>query len=142
MRHPMWSASVCAMMLALTVGRVVEIVNDHGSGALLIWWVLASASQQVMFAAPPGGPVISFFTTLGLNCTILIPAPELALRSWEANTLCKRVTARVETDRTTASSRGIQARLSRPLIDIALTRSPPGRPSAMLSANASSDGSA
>ena len=31
--------------VAVTVGRVVEIVNDHGSGALLIWWVLASASQ-------------------------------------------------------------------------------------------------
>ena len=55
---------------------------------------------------------MSYFTTLGLNCTILIPAPELVLRSWEANTLCRRVTARVETDRTTASSRGIQARLS------------------------------
>jgi len=33
------------MMLALTVGSVVEIVYDHGSGALLIWWVFASASQ-------------------------------------------------------------------------------------------------
>src|ERR1700722_17821590 len=78
-----------------------------------------------MFATLPGGPSISYFTTLGLNCTILIPAPEFALRSCEANTLCRRVTARAETDRTTTSSSGIQTRLSRPLIDIALTRSPP-----------------
>src|SRR5271170_4540804 len=78
-----------------------------------------------MFAVLPGGPRMSYFTTLGLNCTILIPAPELALRSCEANTLCRRVTARVEIDKTTTSSSGIQPRLSRPLIDIALTRSPP-----------------
>src|ERR1700722_617201 len=78
-----------------------------------------------MFAVLPGGPRMSYFTTFGLNCTILIPAPELALRSCEANTLCRRVTTRVDTDRTTTSSSGIQARLSRPLIDIALTRSPP-----------------
>src|ERR1700742_58258 len=78
-----------------------------------------------MFATLPGGPSISYVTTLGLNCTILIPAPEFALRSCEANTLCRRVTARAETDSTTTSSRGIHARLSRPLIDIALTRSPP-----------------
>src|SRR6202011_778741 len=78
-----------------------------------------------MFATLPGGPSISYFTTLGLNCTILIPAPEVALRFCDANTLCRRVTARAETDSTTTSSRGIQARLSRPLIDIALTRSPP-----------------
>src|ERR1700678_203441 len=79
-----------------------------------------------MFAVLPGGPRISYVTTLGLNCTILIPAPELALRSCEANTLCRRVTTRVEIDRTTTSSNRIHhQRLSRPLIDIALTRSPP-----------------
>src|ERR1700733_11995333 len=78
-----------------------------------------------MFATLPGGPSISYFTTLGLNCTILIPAPEFALRSCDANTLCRRVTARAETERPPPSSSGIQARLSRPLVDIALTRSPP-----------------
>src|ERR1700722_2708491 len=79
-----------------------------------------------MFAVLPGGPRMSYFTTLGLNCTILIPAPELALRSCEANTLCRRVTARVEIDRTTASSNSIHnQRLNQPRIDIALTRSPP-----------------
>src|SRR5436309_6313679 len=78
-----------------------------------------------MFAVLPGAPKISYFTTLGLNCTILIPAPEFALRSCEANTLCSRVTTRAETDSTTTSSSGIQIRLSARLIEIALIRSPP-----------------
>src|SRR5437588_9258232 len=73
-----------------------------------------------MLAVLPGAPKISYFTTLGLNCTILIPAPELALRSCDANTLCSRVTTSAETDSTTMSSSGIQACLSTPLIEFAL----------------------
>src|ERR1700759_5471330 len=78
-----------------------------------------------MFAELPGGPSISYFTTFGLNWTILIPAPAFALRSCEPNTLCRRVTTRPETDRTTTRSNGIHQRLSKPPIEIALTRSPP-----------------
>ena len=33
------------VVVSLTAGSVVEMVYDHGSGALLTWWVLASASQ-------------------------------------------------------------------------------------------------
>src|SRR5271156_475806 len=78
-----------------------------------------------MFAVLPGGPSTSYFTTLGLNWTILIPAPALALRSCEPNTLCSRVTTSPETDRTTTRSNGIHQRLSKPPIEITLTRSPP-----------------
>src|SRR5579875_1116384 len=78
-----------------------------------------------MLAVLPGGPRISYVTTFGLNCTILIPLPPLAFRSCEPKTLCRRVTTSPETARTTTKTTGIQQRLSKPPTEIALTRSPP-----------------
>src|ERR1700761_2637746 len=82
-----------------------------------------------MLAVLPGGPSTLYLTTFGLNWTILIPAPALALRSCEPNTLCSRDTTRPETARTTTRSNGIHHRLSKPPIEIARTRSPPAGPS-------------
>src|SRR5579875_2072261 len=89
-----------------------------------------------MFAVLPGAPKISYFTTLGLNWTILIPAPALAFKSCEPKTLCRRVTTSPDTDKTTSSNTGIHQRLRIPPIELALTRPPPARPVAIFSANA------
>src|SRR5882757_1321916 len=60
----------------------------------------------------------------GLNWTISIPAPALALRSWEANILCKRETTRPEIANTTTRTNGIHTFFSPRPTGIDLTRAP------------------
>src|ERR1700694_4961104 len=62
--------------------------------------------------------------TFGLNCTISMPAPAPALRSCEANILCKRDTTRPEIANTTIRTNGIHTFFSPRPTGIALIRTP------------------
>src|SRR3954449_10081366 len=62
--------------------------------------------------------------TFGLNWTISIPAPALALRSADANILCRRETTSPETDKTTTRTNGIHTFFSAGPTGMAFTRTP------------------
>src|ERR1700747_1331995 len=63
----------------------------------------------------------------GLNCTISTPAPELGLRSADANILCSRPMSTPDTASTTTKTSGTQCRLRTPVTRILRPRRCRGR---------------